>query len=114
MINNNRISGIDFIGDIPWGTHFCQFYQTKKDLIDLVVPDFKAGLENNELCIWLISESLSVKEAKETLIREIPDFNVYLGKGQIEFIHYADWFLKESAFDSQKILTYGSKNSIKL
>jgi hypothetical protein len=37
---------------------------------------------------------------RETLIREIPDFNVYLGKGQIEFIPYADWFLKEGAFDS--------------
>jgi len=40
-----RNSGIDIIGDVPWGTHFCQFYQTKKDLMDILVPYFKAGLE---------------------------------------------------------------------
>jgi hypothetical protein len=45
---DNRISGIDIIGDIPWGTHFCQFYQTREDLIDILVPHFKAGLENND------------------------------------------------------------------
>jgi hypothetical protein len=46
-----EILGIDIIGDMPWGTHFCQFYQTKEDLMDIFIPYFKAGLENNELCI---------------------------------------------------------------
>lgn len=27
-----RHTGIEIIGDIPWGTHFCHFYETKKDL----------------------------------------------------------------------------------
>ena len=48
MNKNIRNSGIDIIGDMPWGTHFCQFYQTTEDLIDILVPYFKAGLENNE------------------------------------------------------------------
>ena len=26
------------MGDIPWGTHVCQFYQTKEDLVDILVP----------------------------------------------------------------------------
>jgi len=46
MNKNLRSSGIDIIGDVPWGTHFCQFYQTKEDLMDILVPYFKAGLEN--------------------------------------------------------------------
>lgn len=29
-----RNTGINVIGEVPWGTHFCQFYHTKKDLID--------------------------------------------------------------------------------
>ena len=45
---NNRKTGIDIMGAVPWGTHLCQFYQTKDDLIDILVPYFKAGLENNE------------------------------------------------------------------
>jgi len=33
-----RRTGISAIGDVPWGTHFCQFYQHKQDLIDILVP----------------------------------------------------------------------------
>lgn len=55
-----RKTGIDIIGDARWGTHFCQFYQTKEDLIDILVPYFKAGLQNNEFCIWVTSEPLNL------------------------------------------------------
>ncbi len=27
-----RKSGIDVVGDIPWGTHYCHFSKTKEDL----------------------------------------------------------------------------------
>lgn len=27
--------------DVLWGTHFCQFYDTKQDLIDILIPYFK-------------------------------------------------------------------------
>ena len=37
-----RKSGLDFVGDIAWGTHMCQFYKTKQDLIDVLVPYFVA------------------------------------------------------------------------
>jgi hypothetical protein len=37
-------TGISEIGDVPWGTHLCLFYNTKDDLIDFLVPYFKAGL----------------------------------------------------------------------
>ncbi|NLO29334.1 MAG: hypothetical protein GX120_02190, partial [Methanosarcina mazei] len=67
MKGQNRESGIDAIGDIPWGTHFCQFYQTKEDLIEIFIPYFKAGLENNELCLWITSDPLGVEDAKEAL-----------------------------------------------
>ncbi len=64
-----RNSRIDIIGKIPWGTHFCQFYKTKEDLIDVLVPYFKSGLENNEFCMWVTSEPLSAEEAKRSLGR---------------------------------------------
>jgi hypothetical protein len=83
MKKNTRYSGIDIIGEIPWGTHFSQFYQTKEDLIDVLVPFFKAGLENNELCIWISSKSNEVEEAKKDLIKVFPDIDYYLETGQI-------------------------------
>ena len=60
-----RRTGIDVIGDAPWGTHFCQFYATKDDLKDVLVPYFKAGLEADELCMWVTSPPLDVGEAWE-------------------------------------------------
>lgn len=67
MANGNRKIGIDIIDDAPWGTHFCQFYQTKEDLIDILVPYFKAGLESNEFCMWVTAEPLNEEEAKQTM-----------------------------------------------
>ena len=104
MKGNLRKSGIDIIGDLPWGTHFCQFYQTKEDLIDILVPYFKAGLENNEFCMWVTSQPLEVEEAKEALRRAVPYFDFYLEKGQIEIIPYAHWYLIEGIFDSERVL----------
>lgn len=29
-----RKTGISIVGDMPWGTHFCHFHETKEDLLD--------------------------------------------------------------------------------
>jgi PAS domain S-box-containing protein len=101
-----RKSGIDIIGNIPWGTHFCQFYQTKEDLIDILVPYFKSGLENNEVYIWVTSQLLEVKEAKEALRRTVPELDTYLKNGQIEFIPYTQWNLNDGNFDLESISNF--------
>ncbi|MGE5456722.1 MAG: PAS domain S-box protein, partial [Methanococcaceae archaeon] len=104
MESKLRKSGIDMVGDAPWGTHFCQFYQTKEDLIDILVPYFKAGLQNNEFCMWITSEPLSAKDAKNALEKAVPDIDSYLEKGQIEIIPYTEWYVIKGIFDSDKIL----------
>ncbi|WIM45695.1 hypothetical protein PQQ20_11930 [Methanosarcina mazei] len=37
-----RTSGVQVIGDIAWGTHFCQFYRTQEELVNVVCPYLKA------------------------------------------------------------------------
>ncbi|MBI5966729.1 MAG: MEDS domain-containing protein [Deltaproteobacteria bacterium] len=97
-------AGIDIIGDVPWGTHFCQFYQTKKDLLDILVPYFRAGLENNEFCMWITSEPLREEDVLEAMRKALPNFDQYLKKGQIEILPHTEWYLKGGEFDSQKVL----------
>jgi PAS domain S-box-containing protein len=99
-----RNSGIDIIGDVPWGTYFCQFYQTKEDLADILVPYFKAGLENNEFCLWVTSQPLEVEDAIEALRWAIPDLNTYLEKGQIEIISYTCLNVTGSIYDSERVV----------
>jgi len=104
MEGNLRKTGVEIIEDIPWGTHFCQFYKTKKDLIDILAPYFKAGLENNEFCLWVTSEPLNEEEANDALRKTIPEFDQYQKKGQIEILPYDKWYLKEGVFNLQRVL----------
>lgn len=99
-----RKTGIDIIGDVSWGTHICQFYQTKSDLLEILVPYFKAGLENNEFCIWITSPPLNEGEAVEAICRAMPNFNPYLEKGQIEILPDTGWYFKEGEFNIQVVL----------
>jgi hypothetical protein len=62
-----RKTGIDVVGDMPWGTHFCLFYETKEDLLDTLIPYCKAGLESGEFCLWIVADPLTVEEAADAL-----------------------------------------------
>jgi len=104
MVVQDRETGIKFLGQLPWGSHLCVFYGTSHDLIDILVPYFKAGLENNEFCLWITSPSLNTKEAKEASIKKIPKFTQYLKKSQIEFMTYTMVYLKDGVFNMQKAL----------
>jgi hypothetical protein len=32
-----RKFGLDVVGDIPWGTHLCQFYDCREDLVAVLL-----------------------------------------------------------------------------
>ena len=104
MGGNLRKSGIEVLGNVPWGTHLCQFYQTKKDLTDILIPYFKSGLENNEFCFWVTSKPLDIEEAKDALRKAIPDIDVYLEKGQIEIVPYTPGYANKGVFDSKQVI----------
>ncbi len=99
-----RKTGIDIIGDVHWGTHFCQFYQTKQDLIDILVPYFKAGLENNESCMWVTSEPLRAEEVKLILEKPVHNLAGYIRSGQLEILDYPEWYTKTGTFDADRVL----------
>ncbi len=86
-----RKSGIPLIGDIPWGSHFCQLYETEKDLLDIVAPYVRAGLENNELCVWITSKPVDSENAVAAMEKATAHFRNYVKKGQVEIIPYSRW-----------------------
>lgn len=99
-----RDSGIALLGPLPWGTHFCQFYQTQSDMIDIVVPYFRAGLAGNELCVWVTSDFLTKKEALAEMEKSIPNFRSYWEMGQIEVFPHTDWYLQGGKFDLKRTM----------
>ena len=103
-MDNLRNSGINIVGKVPWGTHFCQFYQTKKDLVDILVPYFKAGLETMRFCFWITSQPLEVEDAIKALKKAVPDLDVYLEKGQIEIISYIFWCVNGGIYNPERVM----------
>lgn len=99
----NRKRVMDLTGDIPLGTHLCLLYQTKQDLVDIVIPYFAAGLEKDQFCIWVTSSSLSERQTEEGAGETIPDFAQYLKGGQVEIVG-PKWHHKHRVFDSQRTL----------
>jgi PAS domain S-box-containing protein len=96
---------------MPWGSHLCLFYETKEDLVETLVPYFKTGLENNEYCVWAISEPLKKAEVLSALSRAIPDFERYRAEGSIEVLPGRQWYLKGNTVDMKRI-TAGWENKI--
>ena len=99
-----RRTGIDVIGSVPWGTHFCQFYEAGQDLIDILVPYFKEGLDAGEFCMWVTSEPLRVEQATAALRAAVPDLDDYINKGQIEILDYSQWYTKSGKFSADEVL----------
>jgi DNA repair protein RadC len=97
MVSEARELGIDTLGAVPWGAQIRCFYHTKQDLLDIVVPYLRAGLENNELCIWIISEPVSQEEAEEALIQAVPDSAKYQTSHQIEIVSHLAWYAEMGA-----------------
>ncbi len=99
-----RKTGIPSLGDVPWGAHICQFYKTKDDLVDMLVPYFQAGLENNEFCLWMTSDPVSNEEARGTIRQAIPQYDRYVAKGQIEIVPFTEWYFKDGDLDLRRVL----------
>jgi signal transduction histidine kinase/PAS domain-containing protein len=99
-----RKTGVDVVGDIPWGTHFCLFYETRADLLETLVSYCKAGLESREFCLWVVAEPLTGEDASDALKRAVPDFDQYLADQSIEIVAAHDWYLQDGAFDLNRVI----------
>jgi len=98
-----RKTGIKYVDDVPWGTHIAGFFGAKQDLVNLVVPYLRAGLENNEFCVWITSDPVGTAEAVKMLDSAVPGFASYCRGGRIEIIPHSEWYLKRGSFDSRTV-----------
>lgn len=104
MISELRTTGIEVVGDMPWGTHFCLFYDTKSDLLETLTPYCKAGLEGGEFCLWVVAEPVKETEATEALARIVPDLDRYMRDQSIEIVGARDWYLHNGEFDLDRVI----------
>src|SRR5712672_649351 len=104
MANEMRKTGVEVVGDMPWGTHFCLFYETKADLLETTVSYCKAGLESQEFCLWVVAEPLGVEDATRALKQAVPNFDQYFADRSIEIVGARDWYLQDGTFDLNRVI----------
>jgi C4-dicarboxylate-specific signal transduction histidine kinase len=103
MTTEMRKTGIDVVGDMPWGSHFCLFYETKEDLLATLISYCKAGLESGEFCLWVVAEPLTIKVATSALRDAVPGFDRYLSDSSIEIVPAREWYLQDNKFDLNRV-----------
>ena len=101
---SHRRLGIPGIEKAPWGEHFCVFFNSKVELLHLVTPFVKAGLEDNEFCIWITGDPITENDAFEALEALLPNAHEFLARQQLELLSSAQWYLPSGKFDMQIVL----------
>jgi signal transduction histidine kinase len=98
-----RKTGIEVMGDMPWGSHFCLFYEAKEDLLDTLISYCRSGLEGGEFCLWVVAEPLRIEEATQALKDAVPGFDRYLSDASIEIVSAREWYLEGGTFDLKRV-----------
>ncbi|HEX2572890.1 MAG TPA: MEDS domain-containing protein, partial [Polyangia bacterium] len=97
-------SGLPTIGQLPWGSHFCQFYSSPQDLIESLVLYFQAGLHQGERCLWITSTPFGTEDARAALRSAVPEVDTHIRRGQLEIIDHDEWYLRAGQVDADTVL----------
>ena len=87
--------GIVLAGGTPdWGERLCRTYESAEDLIALILPWFRQGLESDERCIWQIGRGFTIAAARRALaaVAEYSAFQVDI----VEADDPVDWVREEA------------------
>ena len=79
-------AGLKAIPSLEWGTHVAHFFGSGDELSDVLVPYFKAGLKNNEQCLWVTGQAFDAEQARSALRSVVPDLDQRELRGQIEIV----------------------------
>jgi DNA-binding CsgD family transcriptional regulator len=79
------------------------FYESKVDLLETTVAYFKAGLDQNELCVWAISDPVTELDAQTALHLGIPEFARHAKAGDLSITSGEQWRLNKDEFNLQRI-----------
>lgn len=105
-MENVRDSGIEDIGEVPWGMHICYFYYKSEDYFDILIPYFKQGLKDNECCIWMDTKHIGENEIENRLKKEIPEYKAYIKSGQFLILDYRSVYYKDGKFSLENAIDF--------
>src|SRR5690349_20368667 len=84
--------GLPGIQLVPYGIHACHFYTGREELVRALVPYFKAGLENNERCLWVCASPLPAREAVQALRDAWGGVDDAIQSGALRVLDFEQWY----------------------
>jgi two-component sensor histidine kinase len=97
-------SGLQPVGPINWGDHFCHFYQSDTDVAETLIPYFKKGLESNEACLWVACDPYPADRALAELRTAVPDLDRRIASGQFSIFTHEDWYIRHTGMTADDVL----------
>jgi PAS domain S-box-containing protein len=85
-------SGLRAVPHLAWGSHLAHIFASGDELRDVMVPFFKAGLDNNERCFWLTGKAFNADDARAALRVAVPDLDKRERDKQIEIANGDAWY----------------------
>ncbi len=94
----------DLLHDVSPGKHFYQFYKSPDDLLKVLIPYWKAGIQKGDFCLWMTPSFLTVSEAKAALGEAVSNLDLLMAKGYFEIVSHAAWYGDGETFDGDLVL----------
>ncbi|MGE5579486.1 MAG: MEDS domain-containing protein [Bacillota bacterium] len=102
--------GLSCLGQVPWGTHVCHFYENSSEALEVAVPYVRSGLRQQEACVWVCASREDADDACHALEGAVPDLSRRLETDQISVLTYDEWYVdRHGRFDSDRVLRQWSE-----
>jgi hypothetical protein len=72
--------------------HDCLFYRDRAELLDLLVPYLRAGIERGERLVWILADGLPEREARRALGAATPAYEAFVRSGGLEIYARDEWY----------------------
>jgi hypothetical protein len=105
MPTPHRDPVLDSLTDFPCGTHACQFYRNRQDLIDAAAAFVDSGIKAKELCVWVTPDVLTADETVEAVRKQLRNLNASIHLDQLEVFPRSEWVSPDGGFQARGTVT---------
>lgn len=86
------LSGICGTHNIQFGSHLCLFYRRPHEFLQVTSSFLQAGLENQELCVWILPPTVTIPLALEALAHLHLNGAALQASHQLQIVASEDWY----------------------
>jgi len=91
------------VNNIVPAQHTALFYACENDYFDIIIPYIKAGLEDNECCLWTIPDTMEVKDVQSRFSQSVENLDAFIKNEQLFISNYQNFYLQDGLFSIKEL-----------